>query len=69
MSVPEDRIARSGAVALDCGHHVQVPWGAGPELAAAVVLRHRTECPASTLTGREGAGRIPWSVRRLEASP
>jgi hypothetical protein len=69
VSVPEDRIARSGAVPLDCGHRIQLPWGAAPELAAAVVLRHRTECPGSTLARRELAGRIPWSVRRLEASP
>ena len=29
---------------LDCGHQLEVPPGAGPEIVLALILRHREEC-------------------------
>jgi hypothetical protein len=61
-----DRLANSGAVRLECGHRVLLPWGTSPEIGAVVVVHHRAECP-DLGRARAAGGPTPWSVRRLEA--
>jgi hypothetical protein len=66
VSAPTARVSESGAVELDCGHQVLLPWGIVPEVAAVVLELHRRECPR--VDSPVGPGPVgPWSVRRLEA--
>jgi hypothetical protein len=61
----EEAVPTDGAIELECGHRIVLPWGTDPAVAAAVMVHHRTDCVEDA---RTGAWTLPppWAILRPE---
>jgi hypothetical protein len=57
----EEPGSTDGAVELECGHRITLPWGTDLAVAAAVLVHHRADCIGAA--GPEAwTAPAPWAI-------